>query len=197
MKRFTFSVPQNILFGEGVLKELPGAAGKLGGKHGFIISGPTLNRLGVVGQCEEILTQAGIAVNTFCDTEGNPSVETVERAAEAFWESGADFIVALGGGSPMDVAKAVGVVAKYGGSITEVTDPELSVYEKYQGWNERVWGNEIITILRGARKYSGYDIEPFIEKLKWKKEYMQTDFPDPFDPERWNRIDVDELFAED
>ena len=48
MKRFTFSVPQNILFGEGVLKELPGAAGKLGGKHGFIISGPTLNRLGVV-----------------------------------------------------------------------------------------------------------------------------------------------------
>ena len=197
MKRFTFSVPQNILFGEGVLKELPGAAGKLGGKHGFIISGPTLNRLGVVGQCEEILTQAGIAVSTFCDTEGNPSVETVERAAEAFRASGADFIVALGGGSPMDVAKAVGVVAKYGGSITEVTDPELSVYEKYQGWNERVWGNEIITILRGARKYSGYDIEPFIEKLKWKKEYMQIDFPDPFDPERWNRIDVDELFAED
>ena len=119
MKRFTFSVPQNILFGEGVLKELPGAAGKLGGKHGFIISGPTLNRLGVVGQCEEILTQAGIAVSTFCDTEGNPSVETVERAAEAFRASGADFIVALGGGSPMDVAKAVGVVAKYGGSITE------------------------------------------------------------------------------
>lgn len=119
MKRFTFSVPQNILFGEGVLKELPGAAGKLGGKHGFIISGPTLNRLGVVGQCEEILTQAGIAVSTFCDTEGNPSVETVERAAEAFLTSGADFIVALGGGSPMDVAKAVGVVAKYGGSITE------------------------------------------------------------------------------
>lgn len=46
-------------------------------------------------------------------------METVERAAEAFQASGADFIVALGGGSPMDVAKAVGVVAKYGGSITE------------------------------------------------------------------------------
>ena len=104
MKRFTFSVPQNILFGEGVLKELPGAAGKLGGKHGFIISGPTLNRLGVVGQCEEILTQAGIAVSTFCDTEGNPSVETVERAAEAFKVSGADFIVALGGGVVGDLA---------------------------------------------------------------------------------------------
>ena len=89
------------------------------------------------------------------------------------------------------------LLISYGGSITEVTDPELSVYECYQGWNERVWGNEIITILRGARKYSSYDIEPFIEKLKWKKAYMQTEFPDPFDPERWNKIDVDALFSED
>ena len=89
------------------------------------------------------------------------------------------------------------LLISYGGSITEVTDPELSTYERYQGWNERVWGNEIITILRGARKYSGYDIEPFIEKLKWKKEYMQTEFPGPFNPERWNKIDVDELFSED
>ena len=89
------------------------------------------------------------------------------------------------------------LLISYGGSITEVTAPELSAYERYQGWNERVWGNEIITILRGARKYSGCDIRPFIEKLKWKKEYMQTEFPDPFNPERWNKIDVDDLFAED
>ena len=89
------------------------------------------------------------------------------------------------------------LLISYGGSIPEVTDPELSVYERYQDWNERVWGNEIITILRGARKYSGYDIQPFIEKLKWKKEYMQKEFPAQFDLERWNRIDVDELFAED
>lgn len=88
------------------------------------------------------------------------------------------------------------LLISYGGSITEMSDPDLSAYERYQGWNEQVWGNEIITILRGARKYSGYDIEPFIEKLKWKKEYMQTEFPNKFDLERWNRIDVDELFAE-
>ena len=85
----------------------------------------------------------------------------------------------------------------YGGSITELSDSNLSPYERYQGWNERVWGNEIITILRGARKYSGFDIQPFIEKLKWKKEYMQTEFPDPFSPEHWNKIDVDTLFSED
>ena len=167
MKRFTFSVPQNILFGEGVLKELPGAAGKLGGKHGFIISGPTLNRLGVVGQCEEILTQAGIAVNTFCDTEGNPSVETVERAAEAFWESGADFIVALGGGSPMDVAKAVGVVAKYGGSITE-----------YEG-ADKVPGEIIplIAIPTTAGTGSETTLAAVITDAQTRHKYAINDFP--------------------
>ena len=112
MKEFTFSIPQNILFGEGVLQRLPEVAGKLNGTHAFIISGPTLKKLGVVAQCEELLLRAGILSDTFCETEGNPSVETVERAATAFRESGADFILAVGGGSPMDVAKAVGVVAK-------------------------------------------------------------------------------------
>lgn len=163
MKRFTFSVPQNILFGEGVLKELPGAAGKLGGKHGFIISGPTLNRLGVVGQCEEILTQAGIAVSTFCDTEGNPSVETVERAAEAFLTSGADFIVALGGGSPMDVAKAVGVVAKYGGSITEYEGadkvPGRSSTDRYShNCRNRFRGYGFFCYYRSQTKLQAYSI---------------------------------------
>lgn len=43
----------------------------------------------------------------------------MEKATAKYLESGADFIVAFGGGSPMDVAKAVGVVAKYGGSVTD------------------------------------------------------------------------------
>ena len=84
----------------------------------------------------------------------------------------------------------------YGGKITESSDPELSKFERYQGWDERVWGSEIVTILRGARKYSGYDITPFIEKLKWKKEYMREEFPNEFGPDRWN-IDVDEMFQEE
>lgn len=89
------------------------------------------------------------------------------------------------------------LLISYGGSITETSDPNISTYEQFQGWDERVWGNEIITILRGARKYSGFDIAPFIEKLKQKKEYMIAEFPDLHDPERWNRINVDDLFSED
>lgn len=119
MNEFTFSVPQNIIVGKGSLAKLPEVAEKSGGKKAFIISGPHLNKMGIVQSCVDALKAKGIESSVFTETEGNPSVETVDKASAAYKESGADFIVALGGGSPMDVAKAVGVVAKYGGSITE------------------------------------------------------------------------------
>lgn len=119
MKDFTFSVPQNIVVGKGSIRRLPELAKELSGTHAFIISGPSLDKMGIVKRCADSLEKAGIKCDAFTETEGNPSVETVDKATEGFLSSGADFIVALGGGSPMDVAKAVGVVAKYGGSITE------------------------------------------------------------------------------
>lgn len=119
MNEFSFSVPQNITVGKGSLAKLPEVAKKSGGSHAFLMSGPHLAKMGLVEKAAESLKVAGIAVDTFTDIEGNPSVETVDKATAAFKEAGADFIVAFGGGSPMDVAKAVGVTAKYGGSITE------------------------------------------------------------------------------
>lgn len=119
MEEFSFSVPQNIVAGKGTIKKLPEVAAKLGGKKAFIISGPHLNKIGAVAACEALLAEAGIQASAFTDCEANPSVETVDKATAQFKESGADFIVAYGGGSPMDVAKAVGVLAKYGGSVTE------------------------------------------------------------------------------
>ena len=119
MNEFSFSVPQNIIVGKGSLAKLPEVAKKLGGSHAFLMSGPHLAKMGLVEKATESLKSAGIEVDTFTEIEGNPSVETVEKATAAFKEASADFIVAFGGGSPMDVAKAVGVTAKYGGSITE------------------------------------------------------------------------------
>lgn len=119
MSEFTFSVPQDIVVGRGTRRKLPELAKKSGGTHAFIVSDPVLNKMGVVKECKELLQEAGITTDAFTETEGNPSVETVEKATEQFLASGADLLVALGGGSPMDVAKAVGVVAKYGGKITE------------------------------------------------------------------------------
>ena len=55
MKDFTFSVPQNIVVGKGSLKKLPELSKQLGGTHGFIISGPHLNKMGIVASCAESL----------------------------------------------------------------------------------------------------------------------------------------------
>ena len=119
MNTFNFSVPQDITVGKGSLAKLPEIAKKLGGSHAFIISGPHLAKMGLVEKAADYLKTVDIKTDAFTEIEANPSVATVEKATEKFKQSGADFIVAFGGGSPMDVAKAVGVVAKYGGSITE------------------------------------------------------------------------------
>ena len=119
MEAFEFFIPQNIMVGAGTMAKLPECAKKLGGSHAMLISGPTLRKMGIVDKAADYLKEAGMKVDIFTDVEANPSVTTVEKATEAFKEAGADFIVALGGGSPMDVAKAVGVTVKFGGSITE------------------------------------------------------------------------------
>jgi len=119
MKDFSFSIPQNIEYGAGSLSKLPDLANKLGKKKAFIISGPHLNKIGLVDKCKEALKLQGIMSEAFTETEGNPSVETVDKATAAYKSVGADFIVAFGGGSPLDVAKAVAILATYGGKITE------------------------------------------------------------------------------
>lgn len=89
------------------------------------------------------------------------------------------------------------LLISYGGKIREVESPEGSTaLDRYEGWDEVVWGREIITILKGARKHSGYDIGPYISKLKRKKDWLQTTYPDEFGTEKWD-IDVDKLFEEE
>ena len=119
MKHFSFSIPQNVYFGWGSLGDLSDVAAKIDAKKAFIVSGPHLKKAGYVELCAEKLKQAGIDSESFTETEGNPSTDTVEKAAEKFKESGAQMIVAFGGGSPLDVAKAVAVLGTYGGKITD------------------------------------------------------------------------------
>lgn len=116
---FTFSIPQNVIFGSGSLSKLPEVAAKLGKSKALIISGPHLEKIGLVAKCSDAMKTSGIESVSFCRTEGNPSVETVNAATALYKESGADFIVAFGGGSPLDVAKAVAVLATFGGKITD------------------------------------------------------------------------------
>lgn len=119
MDSFSFTIPQNIKFGAGTLDLLPDLAKELGKSKGYIISGPHLNKIGMVAKCRKALKNAGMESECFTETEGNPSTDTVVKATEGFKKSKADFIVAFGGGSPLDVAKAVTVLATYGGNIVD------------------------------------------------------------------------------
>ena len=72
MNSFSFSVPQNIIVEKGGLAKLPEVAKELGGTKAFIISGPHLNKMGIVGKCIEALEAKGIKATAYTDTEGNP-----------------------------------------------------------------------------------------------------------------------------
>lgn len=69
-------------------------------------------------------------------------------------------------------------------------------FEEYKGYDEVVFGSEIIDILKGARLYSGFNITPIIEQIKEKEKWLRNKYPDEFSEERW-KYDVDAKFAED
>lgn len=119
MKDFNFKVPQNIEFGMGSINKLPKILQENGSKHVFLISDRGLESLGLVERVEEIIKTSQIKITSYLDVMPNPTVESVEQAAIQYSECGATSIIALGGGSSIDVAKAVGVVAINGGSIVD------------------------------------------------------------------------------
>lgn len=119
MKDFTFKIPQSIEFGMGSLKKLPDILKENQSQDVFLISDRGLESLGVVKKIQKIIEAGGIKCTTYLGTVPNPTVEVVNESTKLYKECGATSIVALGGGSSMDVAKATGVLAKYGGEITD------------------------------------------------------------------------------
>lgn len=124
MNTFSFKIPQTVEFGLGSLAKIPEILTSEGSNHVFLVSDHGLEGIGVVAKVVKIIEDAGITCTSFLDVIPNPTVEVVEEAAHLFKESGASSLVALGGGSPMDVAKAVGVLATFGGKITDYEGAE-------------------------------------------------------------------------
>ena len=119
MKDYRFKIPQNVEFGLGSLQKLPEILEESHSDHVCLISDRGLERLGVVEKIRRIIEAGGIACTMYLDVIPNPTVAVVDEAARVYRTSGATSIVALGGGSALDVAKAVGVLASYGGRITD------------------------------------------------------------------------------
>ena len=93
-------------------------------KKAFICSDPDLIKFNVTKKVTDILDEAGLAYEIYSNIKANPTIENVQAGVEAFKKSGADYIIAIGGGSSIDTAKAVGII---------VTNPEFVDVRSLEG----------------------------------------------------------------
>ena len=105
-----FVLNETSYHGKGAIKEIATEINARGFKKAFVCSDPDLIKFGVTKKVTDILDDAKIAYELFSDIKANPTIENVQAGVEAFKNSGADCIVAIGGGSSMDTAKAVGII---------------------------------------------------------------------------------------
>ena len=97
--------------GAGAIAEIPNELKSRGFKKAFICTGGHTAKSDGMAKIREYLDKAGIAHTTFSEVKPNPTIENVQSGVKAFHESGSDCIVAVGGGSAMDTAKAIGIIA--------------------------------------------------------------------------------------
>lgn len=96
--------------GSGAVQEIPGEVNRRGFQKAFVASDPDLIKFNVTSKITKILEENGLDYEVYSDIKPNPTIENVQTGVEAFKKSGADYIIAVGGGSSMDTAKAIGII---------------------------------------------------------------------------------------
>lgn len=110
--------------GAGAIQEIVAEVEKRGFKKAFVCSDPDLVKFQVTKKVTDILDGAGKAYELYSDIKPNPTIENVQIGVDAFKASGADYIIAIGGGSSMDTAKAIGII---------ITNPEFADVRSLEG----------------------------------------------------------------
>ena len=108
---FALRLPPAVIFGSGSLAQLPQEAAFRGARPLVVIGGGSMRRLGLLDRVLDALGAEGLEPAVFEGVEPDPSLETVEKGRAAFRESDCDLVIALGGGSVLDVGKAIGALA--------------------------------------------------------------------------------------
>ena len=122
MNRFVLN--ETSYHGAGAIAAIATEIQARGFKKALVASDPDLIKFGVTGKVLAVLDNASIAYDIFSDIKPNPTIENVQAGVAAFKASGADCIVAIGGGSSMDTAKAVGII---------ITNPEFADVRSLEG----------------------------------------------------------------
>lgn len=120
-----FSIPQNLIFGERCVESIHEILERESCSKVFLVSDRGLEKIGLVKEIEAILEGHDISVVTFSDIMTNPTTEAVTQGFDLWNVEKPGVIVALGGGSPMDVAKAIATLAVYGGDIRDYEGAQI------------------------------------------------------------------------
>jgi len=144
-----FRIPPVIITGSGTSEQVGEESGKLGIKKGLIVTDEVLCELGALEGIKQALTQSRVQFAVYNGVSTEPTVEFVQEGLQAYRENQCDFLIAVGGGSPMDTAKAIAVMVTNAGSI-----------EDYQGLGKiPKKGRPIIAIPTTAG--TGSEVTPF------------------------------------
>lgn len=116
---FPFRLPGVNYYGKGTLVNLKTEVAKVEGKNVFLISDIGVQKAGLVDVVKLLLEEVGVRVHVFLDVEPEPSFENIDMALAAYKECNGDLVVGLGGGSSLDIAKAVSVMATNQGNMLD------------------------------------------------------------------------------
>lgn len=119
-----FVLNETSYHGKGAIESIADEAKSRGFKKAFICSDPDLLKFGVTKKVTDVLDKAGLDYEIYSDIKANPTIENCQHGVEAFKTSGADYLIAIGGGSSMDTSKAIGIV---------VANPEFSDIRSLEG----------------------------------------------------------------
>ncbi|MFC4596707.1 iron-containing alcohol dehydrogenase [Cohnella hongkongensis] len=111
--------PSVNLIGPGCVKEIGAEIGKLGLGKALLVTDKVLNEVGVVKRVTDVLDASGIVYAIYDGVQPNPTTLNVEEGLAAYQAEKCDFLISVGGGSPQDAAKAIGLLATNGGSIAD------------------------------------------------------------------------------
>ncbi len=115
----TFALRVETVFGEGSIVELGQRAKAAGLKHALVVTDPGIRAAGIIDSILASLDEAEVAHTVYENVTPNPTIAEVDGGVVAMKDSGADFVIGVGGGSAIDAAKGVAVVAQMGGSAKD------------------------------------------------------------------------------
>ncbi|MFX0202697.1 MAG: iron-containing alcohol dehydrogenase, partial [Candidatus Hodarchaeota archaeon] len=119
MLQFNYHIPTKIQFGPGRSQLVGQVVKEFGRKKPLVVTDEGVISAGLVKIITQSLQKEEIPYEIFSDVQSNPTLNNVELGTKMYKDIGADCLIGLGGGSPMDVSRGIGVIAIHGGKIEE------------------------------------------------------------------------------